>query len=125
MLFVLLLLAFAPRLRDAAVLVTGFTMGHAVTLVLAALAVLESRAVAVESLIAASVVLVAAENVARGEARPRVRVLAPLLVALGGLGLGLLSGERALVYFAVFAMCVAALGTPTNAPGSDWPGTPT
>ena len=118
-LFVLLLLAFAPRLRDAAVLVTGFTMGHAVTLVLAALAVLESRAVAVESLIAASVVLVAAENVARGEARPRVRVLAPLLVALGGLGLGLLSGERALVYFAVFAMCVAALGTPTNAPGSD------
>jgi hypothetical protein len=109
-LFVLLLLAFAPRLRDAAVLVTGFTMGHAITLVLAALAVLESRAVAVESLIAASVVLVAAENVARTEARTRARVLAPLLVALGGLALGLLSGERALVYFAVFAACVAALG---------------
>jgi hypothetical protein len=109
-LFVLLLLAYAPRLRDAAVLVTGFTVGHAITLVLAALAVLESRAVAVESLIAASVVLVAAENVARAEARPRARVGAPLLVALGGLGLGLLSGERALVYFAVFAACVAALG---------------
>lgn len=109
-LFVLLLLAFAPRLRDAAVLVTGFTLGHAITLVLAALAVLESRAVAVESLIAASVVLVAAENVARAEARPWARVGAPLLVALGGLGLGLLSGERALVFFAVFAACVAALG---------------
>lgn len=109
-LFVLLLLAFAPRLRDAAVLVTGFTIGHAITLVLAALAVLESRAVAVESLIAASVVLVAAENVARTEARPRARVLAPLLVALGGLALGVLGGERALVYFAVFAACVAALG---------------
>lgn len=116
-LFVLLLLAFAPRLRDAAVLVTGFTVGHAITLVLAALAVLESRAVAVESLIAASVVLVAAENVARAEARTWARVGAPLLVALGGLGLGLLSGERALVYFAVFAACVAALGV--TAAGSD------
>ncbi len=118
-LFVLLLLAFAPRLRDAAVLVTGFTMGHAITLVLAALAVLESRAVAVESLIAASVVLVAAENVAHGEARARARWLAPLLVALGGLGLGLLSGELAMIHFAVFAACVAALGAPTNAPRSD------
>lgn len=108
-LFVLLLLAFAPRLRDAAVLVTGFTLGHALTLALAALSVLESRGRAVEALIAASVVLVAAENVAHGEPTPARRAAPPAVVALGALVLFGVSGERALMYFAAFALCAAGL----------------
>jgi hypothetical protein len=107
-LFVLLLLAFASRARDAAVLVTGFTLGHALTLGLAALSVLESDTRAVESLIAASVALVAAENVGASESTRARRAAAPGLVAAGALALGALSGQRALVYFGVFAACATA-----------------
>ena len=113
-LFVLLLLAFARRARDAAVLVTGFTVGHALTLALAALSVLESDARAVETLIAASVALVAAENVGAAETARCRPATAPWLVAASSVGLGFLSSQRALIYFGVFAACATAWTSRAN-----------
>jgi hypothetical protein len=105
-LFVLLLIAVATRFRQAALLVTGFTLGHATTLLLAALSVLESDARAVEVLIAASIVLVAAENLAelgRPDASSAQRASPIALVALGSLVAGAALEQPALVFFALFA----------------------
>lgn len=56
-------------LRDVAILVTAFTIGHSVTLIAAALGVVVLPSRLVESAIAASIVLVAAHNVFRPEVR--------------------------------------------------------
>ncbi len=67
--FVLALLIAASSLRRVAVLITGFTLGHSLTLALAALDVLRPNTGAVELLIAASIVIVAAQDVG-GESKP-------------------------------------------------------
>lgn len=91
--FLLALLLLAARLGEVVTIVTGFTIAHSITLALAALGRVQPEAAAVESLIGASIVLVAAENgwhlSGRGRGIPRVVVggfsLAGLL-ALAGLG---------------------------------------
>ena len=60
--FVLLLLLGVRRLRDAALIVTGFTLGHSLTLSLMALGWVEVDGRAVEAVIAFSVLALAAEN---------------------------------------------------------------
>ncbi len=60
--FLTLLIVVASRLREVAILVTGFTAGHSVTLAAAALGVVVPHARAVEATIAASVLIVALEN---------------------------------------------------------------
>ena len=60
--FLLLLIVVATRVRDVAVLVTGFTVGHSVTLGAAALGLVIPNATAVEAAIAASILVVALEN---------------------------------------------------------------
>jgi hypothetical protein len=60
--FVLALLLLAGTLREVAGLVTGFTVGHSLTLGLAVLGVVRPEGVAVEVLIGFSIALVAAEN---------------------------------------------------------------
>jgi hypothetical protein len=60
--FLFLLIVVASRIRDVAVLVTGFTVGHSVTLAAAALGVVVPHARAVEATVAASILLVALEN---------------------------------------------------------------
>lgn len=60
--FLILLIAVARRLRDVALLVTGFTVGHSVTLAAAALGMVVPNARAVEATIAASILVVALEN---------------------------------------------------------------
>jgi len=60
--FLLLLIVVAPRVRDVAVLVTGFTVGHSITLGAAALGLVIPNATAVEAAIAASILVVALEN---------------------------------------------------------------
>jgi hypothetical protein len=73
-------------LREVALVVTGFTVGHSVTLVAAALdwLVLPSRPV--EVAIAASIVLVAAWNVARPEPRRSLPAVATAFGLVHGFG---------------------------------------
>ena len=60
--FLLALLLAARRLRDMLKVVTAFTVAHSLTLLLAALDVIRLPSAVTESLIAASIVYVAAEN---------------------------------------------------------------
>ena len=61
--FLLALLLLCRRLRDVVWLVTGFTLGHSVTLSLAVLGYLRPDVSVVEALIGFTIALVAAENV--------------------------------------------------------------
>ena len=107
--FVLALLLLAGSLREVAGLVTGFTLGHSLTLGLAVLGVVRPEAVAVEVLIGFSIALVAAENSWLMGGRDRVTPGAiglALLVAAGLAVLGL--GElRAIAWLglALFSVC--------------------
>jgi hypothetical protein len=78
--FLLALLLLATSLRDVAGLVTGFTIGHSLTLALAVLGLLRPEAAAVEALIGFSIALVAAENSWLLGGRPRA---VPLVVVAG------------------------------------------
>ena len=60
--FLLALLLAAQKLRDVVRVVTSFTVAHSITLLLAALNVIRIPGPVTESLIAASIVYVAAEN---------------------------------------------------------------
>jgi len=105
--FLLLLIVVARRLREVAVLITGFTVGHSVTLAAAALGVVVPHVRAVEATIAASILLVALENANMERMRGGGLVIAGALAifvaaaAIGGLpafwGLALFSG----CYFAL------------------------
>lgn len=70
-----------PALRDVAWVVTAFTLGHSLSLVVAALGWVVLPTGPVEIAIAASIVLVALHNVAR----PAARVASPWLAAAFGL----------------------------------------
>jgi HupE / UreJ protein len=83
--FLLALLLLARSWREVAVVVTGFTAGHSLTLALAALGWLRPEGRTVEALIGLSIAVVAAENVAVVTARSRAvgLVAAGALAALG------------------------------------------
>jgi hypothetical protein len=91
LMFLLLLIVVASRLREVAVLVTGFTVGHSVTLAAAALGAVVPHVRAVEATIAASIVVVALENASMERIRGGVVSLAAMLAlfcataAFGGL----------------------------------------
>ncbi len=105
--FLFLLIVVASRARDVALLVTGFTVGHSITLAAAALGWVVPYLRAVEATIAASILIVAMENAGMERARggPWVVLLAILLfgatAAFGGLpafwGVALFTG----CYFAL------------------------
>jgi Na+-transporting NADH:ubiquinone oxidoreductase subunit NqrD len=61
--FLLALLLLCRRAREVAYLVTGFTLGHSLTLSLAALGVVNPNVPVIEALIGFTIALVAAENV--------------------------------------------------------------
>ena len=83
--FLIGLLLLTRRARDVALLVTGFTVGHSVTLSLAALGVVEPDTAAIEALIGFTIALVAAEAVGVATGANR------WLGALGGAALALLA----------------------------------
>lgn len=60
--FLLVLLLIERRMLDAAKIVTGFTIGHSITLALASLGIVHPARGAVEALIGLSIAVVAAEN---------------------------------------------------------------
>jgi hypothetical protein len=78
--FLFLLIVVARRLREVAVLVTGFTVGHSVTLAAAALGVVVPHPRAVEATIAASILVVALENVGVEQLRGGALVILGTLV---------------------------------------------
>lgn len=111
--FLLGLLLLAASLREVAVVVTGFTLAHSITLGLAASGRLAPDAAAVEALIGFSIALVAAENSWRlsGGARAvPVAVVAALLAAaaLAAFGVGAVSALT-LAGLALFCGCYFAL----------------
>jgi len=111
--FLLGLLLLAASLREVAVVVTGFTLAHSITLGLAASGRLAPDAAAVESLIGFSIALVAAENSWRlsGGARAvPAAVVAALLAAaaLAAFGVGAVSALT-LAGLALFCGCYFAL----------------
>lgn len=73
--FLLALLITARNARQVLVIVTGFTLGHSVTLSLAALGVVQANRGAVESLIGLTIALAAARNLIRGEREGRIAAL--------------------------------------------------
>ena len=111
--FVFGLVVVAASLREIAVVVTAFTLAHTTTLALAALGLLRPAAPPVEALIAASIALVAVENLTlsvaatgRHAAAAAMVVLVPALAAaaagFGRVPLVPLAGT------AVFALCYLA-----------------
>ena len=80
--FVLALLILCSRLRDLVWLITGFTVGHSITLSLAVLGWVEPDIPVIEAFIGFTIALVAAEHVARSTQRFRP------IAAAGALALG-------------------------------------
>jgi len=72
--------------RDVALIVTAFTVGHSVTLIAAALDVVTLPSRLVESLIAASIIAVAVWNVVKPEARVGLRWVAAGFGLIHGFG---------------------------------------
>jgi hydrogenase/urease accessory protein HupE len=91
--FLLALLLAAQRLRDMVRVVTSFTIAHSITLLLAALDVIRVPGAVTESLIAASIVYVAAENYFITEGRYRW-VLTFAFGLVHGLGFSSVLRER-------------------------------
>jgi hypothetical protein len=87
LLFVLCLTAIAGSFARIALAVTGFTLGHSLTLSLAALGVVSVRVQPVEALIAGSIVLLAYEL-----ARPAARSLTHRAPAVISIAFGLIHG---------------------------------
>jgi hypothetical protein len=78
MAFMLGLVLISRRIRDLLLVVTGFTLGHSLTLALAVIGVLRPDAQFIDALVALTIVLIGAENVADSIHRPM-----PVALALG------------------------------------------
>jgi len=105
--FLFLLIVVARRIRDVAILVTGFTVGHSVTLAAAALGVVVPHARAVEATIAASILIVALENAGMERLRGGALVIvAGLALFAGSASFG---GLPAFWGIALFTACYFAL----------------
>ena len=117
--FLLALLLFAARTRDVVVMVTGFTVGHSLTLALGALGLARPEPQLVEALIGFTIALVAAENItsASGDS---VRASSAAALVLAGLALLALFVERGpppllLLGLALFTGCQGRLATTPDA----------
>jgi hypothetical protein len=70
--FLIGLVLIARRLRDLVFVITGFTLGHCVTLALAVTGVLRPQAEYIDALVGLTIALIGAENVAVATRRPGV-----------------------------------------------------
>jgi hypothetical protein len=77
--FLLGLVLISRRLRDLVFVVTGFTIGHSVTLALAVTGVLRPHAEYIDALVALTIALIGAENIVVQTKRP-----VPVALAAGG-----------------------------------------
>jgi len=79
--FLLALLVTARNARQVLLIVTGFTIGHSLTLSLAVVGLVQANRGAVESLIGLTIALAAASNLVHGEREGRAAALAAALIA--------------------------------------------
>jgi hypothetical protein len=86
--FMLGLVLISRRLRDLLFVVTGFTLGHSLTLALAVTGVLRPEAQYIDSLVALTIALIGAENIGDSTRHPL-----PVALGLGGL-LFLMAGAK-------------------------------
>jgi hypothetical protein len=77
--FLLGLVLISRRLRDLVFVVTGFTIGHSLTLALAVTGVLRPHAEYIDALVALTIALIGAENIVVQTQKP-----APVALAVGG-----------------------------------------
>ena len=107
--FLLALLLLCRRVRDVAFMVTGFTLGHSITLTLAALGLVEPDVPVIESLIGFTIALVAAETLAVRGGQQRAIAYAGTAVLLLMLGLRAVLGvglpALTLIGLALFTLC--------------------
>ncbi|MBL8643835.1 MAG: HupE/UreJ family protein, partial [Rhodospirillaceae bacterium] len=80
--FLLGLVLIARRLRDLVFVVTGFTLGHSLTLALAVTGVIRPHAEFIDALVALTIVLIGAENIVSSTRRPEV-VAGAVALSLG------------------------------------------
>ncbi|MGH8529479.1 MAG: HupE/UreJ family protein [Nevskiales bacterium] len=115
--FVLALILLAASLREVAVVATGFTLAHSLTLAAAVLGWVQTRGEVVEALIGFSIALVAAENLwlRAGRERWLPWALSLVLVALCLLGVTRLPAA-VLLGLALFSLCHFALLQQTQRP---------
>lgn len=113
--FLLALLLLGGSLAELAMVVTGFTVAHSLTLALGVLGVVQPHAASVEALIGLSIAVVALENAALTmTARGRRAIGAALAGGLGASALAALAGlltvpASALFGVGVFSLCYLAL----------------
>ena len=77
--FMLGLVLISKRLRDLLFVITGFTIGHSLTLALAVTGLLRPNAQYIDALVALTIALIGAENIGDATHRPF-----PIAVTLGG-----------------------------------------
>lgn len=93
--FLVGLVLISRRLRDLIFVVTGFTLGHSLTLALAVTGVVRPHAEFIDALVALTIALIGAENISVASGRPGAVALGTglLLTVMAGLrfaGIGLL-----------------------------------
>lgn len=121
LLFLLVLFIACHRLREIVWAVTGFTLGHSLTLGLAATGVVEPNLPAVEATIGLTIALVAVERAAPGMRNPWAFALlcAGSLVMLAALPLRLGGPDPVLlIALALFVLCYLMLAREAGARGS-------
>ena len=87
--FLVGLVLISRRLRDLTFVITGFTIGHSITLGLAVTGVLRPHAQFIDALVALTIALIGAENISVATHRPGIVALGTgaLLLAMTGLRL--------------------------------------
>jgi hypothetical protein len=117
--FLVALLLFVARVRDVVVIVTGFTLGHSLTLALGAYGIARPEPALVEALIGFTIALVAAENLSSA-AGASARTSSAVGVALLALALLAAVIERGpppvlLLGLAFFTVCYGRLAATPDA----------
>jgi hypothetical protein len=92
--FLLGLVLISRRVRDLAFVITGFTLGHSATLALAVTGIIRPHAEFIDALVALTIAVIGAENIAVATHRPGVvalglgsLLLSMALLRMGGVGL--------------------------------------
>ncbi|MDR3519032.1 MAG: HupE/UreJ family protein [Azospirillaceae bacterium] len=120
MAFLLGLTLLAVRLRDLALAITGFTLGHSVTLALSVLRIVRPEAQYIEALIGLTIAVVAAEGVvlASRQPAPVAALFALVAAALAGLKLSGGGGLPVLLLggSGLFAVCYLMLAAGLQRP---------
>ncbi|MGH8458764.1 MAG: HupE/UreJ family protein [Nevskiales bacterium] len=115
--FVLALVLLAGSLREIAIIATGFTIAHSLTLALAVLGMVQTRSEVVEALIGFSIALVAAENLWQRAGQER---WLPWLLVLSLAALALTRATQlplmVLLGLALFCACHFSLLTESTRP---------